>query len=124
MTQNELPCWLYKRIDDDIKSLIIKTMSDFDLMIEAGYCDNPRNCEPVPEDDNEPLVPKEIEEDSVSELHKEVVSEFDPKATPEELDLMTKEDLVAMANQIWGVTLKVRDTKVSLINEIKALQEG
>ena len=118
--KEQLPCWLYVQKGNDVLSLIVKTPEDYELLISQGYSDNPRNCKEVVKEEinkpsiKEPLPVKEEEEISVSELHKD----------DDEFDLMTKEQLVEYAKENFNKELKVRDTKVSLINEIKALKEG
>ncbi len=90
-------------------------------MIEQGYKESPKELKEKP-------IEKVIEKakEDISEVKENVsVTELNKldDSDDEELDLMTKEQLVDFAQEKFNKELKVRDTKVSLINTIKALKE-
>ena len=118
--------WLYIQKNSDIKGLIVDNQKDYDLLISQGYKSSPKDFKEedtevkenisVSELHKEPLPVKEEVIKSVSELNK--LDDFE-----EDLDLMTKEQLVDFAKENFKKELKVRDTKVSLINKIKEFKE-
>ena len=128
-------CWLYKQIDSNIKGLIVKNKEDYDLLISQGYKNSPKECKketPVSESNKEAVIEQVKEDISISESNKETVEPRTFESTlakvfrvdEEDYDLMTKQQLIDFAKDNFDKVLSERSTKVSLINEIKALKEG
>ena len=123
---DQLPCWLYKQIGNDVKGLIVENQDDYDLMINQGYKDNPRNCKEEPKVEAPKIETPKVEEPKVEAPAPIIETTSEPMPEPEddEWELGTKEQLVEMAKEKWDVELNINKTKVVLINEIKDLKAG
>jgi hypothetical protein len=101
-------CWLYNKVNGEIKGLILDNQEDYDLMVSKGYVDSPKKIGKKEEEKKEIIEPVVVEE---------------PK-TEIDFDLMTKQQLVDFAKDKLNKDLDPKDLKVTLIKSIKELIEG
>lgn len=114
-----IPCRLYHQNGYKIMGVLADTIERYEFMKKQGFIEG-SELKRDKEKEIIKFLPFEtvFDKSTMEEIEKENQLEPEP-VDNDELDLMSKEQLVFYARETKGLELKVRDTKVSLIKAIK-----